>query len=70
MFCAKCRNDLADCTCDDIEERLAGLNNAPNFIYKKCRICGKHHDRCKCEKPDWTTSHDGVELSDLPTGGF
>ena len=70
MFCIICKNDLADCTCDDIEERLANLNNIPNVIYKKCRICEKHYARCKCEKPDWTTSHDGTELSNLPTGGF
>jgi uncharacterized protein with PIN domain len=67
MFCMKCQHALANCTCDDLEERLASLNNSPNFIYKKCRICGKHYARCKCEKPDWTTSHDDKELSDLPT---
>ena len=66
MYCMKCHNYLANCTCDDLDERLASLNNDPNFIYKKCRICGKHYDRCQCENPDWTTSHDGVELDQLP----
>lgn len=66
MYCVKCRNDLVDCTCGDLNERLAGLNNSPHFIYKKCRKCTLHYARCKCEDPDWTTSHDGVKMSDLP----
>lgn len=65
MFCGICNNDLKDCTCDNLEERLAKLNNTPGFIYKKCRKCQKHYALCKCEEPDWTTSHDGVEMSDV-----
>lgn len=65
MFCMICKNDLMDCTCDDLDKRMASLNNDPYFIYKKCRICNKHYKRCKCETPDWTTSHDGVELKDI-----
>ena len=68
MFCMQCRNDLSDCTCKDFNERLASLNNSPNFIYKKCRTCNLHYAKCKCDKPDWTTSHDGVELSNLGKG--
>lgn len=68
MFCTQCQNDLKDCTCDDLEDRLASLNNSPHFIYKKCRKCQNHYARCKCEEPDWTTSHDGVEVSDVQHG--
>ena len=25
MFCSKCQNDLADCTCEDIKERLGEI---------------------------------------------
>jgi len=65
MFCAKCHNDLSECTCPDLEERLAKLKNSPHFMYKMCRKCGLHYQLCKCEEPDWTTSHDKVELDDI-----
>ena len=65
MFCVKCKNDLDDCTCEDREERMASLRNNKHFIYKMCRTCEKHYAFCKCETPDWTTSHDGVELKDV-----
>lgn len=32
MFCAKCKNDLVDCTCEDLEERLESLRDSP-FIH-------------------------------------
>lgn len=52
MFCSKCQNDLSECVCDDIDEKLASIGN-DYFIYKKCNKCGKHYTRCKCEKPEW-----------------
>ena len=61
----QCRNDLSDCTCEDIEERLVGLKNSPHFIYKMCRICEKHYALCKCDSPDYTTSCNGVEMKDV-----
>ena len=54
MFCVKCNNELAVCTCEDIDERLAGLSDA--IVYRKCLICGRHYARCKCENPVWGTS--------------
>ena len=65
MYCTKCQNDLSECVCPDLNERMASLNNSPNFIYKKCRTCGLHYAKCQCDTPDYTTSHDGIELSDL-----
>jgi|WetSurSiteA1Bulk_404760.scaffolds.fasta_scaffold371450_2 hypothetical protein len=65
MFCGKCNKNFSECICPDIDERVASLKNDPYFMYKMCRICGKHWERCKCENPDWTTSHDGVELTDV-----
>ena len=64
MDCNKCKKSLKDCECPDIDERMADLRNNPNFIYKMCATCGKHYERCKCEVPNWTTSHDGVSLED------
>ena len=66
MWCAICNNQLHNCTCvPSAAERLSGLKNDPNLIYKMCRKCEKHYSACKCEEPDWTTSHDGVELEDV-----
>ena len=51
MFCTKCQNDLSNCICPDIEERLASLGD--HFIFRKCKKCKKHYARCKCESPEW-----------------
>ena len=51
MWCAKCNNHLSNCKCDDIDERLATLKDAPNFASKWCIKCSKHYSRCKCEYP-------------------
>lgn len=56
MWCAKCNKDLSNCTCPDLEERLNKLGNCPNFIYRKCLLCGKHYAKCTCENPIWGTS--------------
>lgn len=64
MNCSKCKKPIGECECPDIDERMAELRNNPNFIYKMCKICGKHYERCKCENPVWITSHDGVSLED------
>ena len=50
MWCCKCDNDLGDCTCEDMEERLAGISH---LAWKRCKTCQKHHARCKCETPVW-----------------
>lgn len=31
MFCCKCQNDLADCVCPDLAERLEKLKNIPQL---------------------------------------
>lgn len=53
MFCAKCQKDLSECTCPDIEERLARIAQAPGILTKWCVKCDKHHSRCKCKDPEW-----------------
>lgn len=64
MDCNKCKKNLRDCDCSDIDKRMTDLRNNPNFIYKMCAICEKHYERCECENPVWTTSHDGVSLEE------
>lgn len=59
MFCVVCQSNLIDCTCPDIEERLADLANHPNMSIRICRICGLHYARCDCDAPDWGVTGDG-----------
>lgn len=53
MWCGKCEKQLAECTCPDINERLAGVAAKGFFTYKRCVRCGKHYERCKCDQPEW-----------------
>lgn len=55
MFCIRCQNEIADCECDDIDERLAKLAEHPNIAAARCPNCDKHIDRCNCDNP-------GVEI--------
>jgi len=56
MYCMKCQNDLSDCTCPDLQERLSGAAEKGHFVYRMCGKCGLHHAKCKCKSPEWTTS--------------
>lgn len=62
MVCFECNKELADCTCPDIDKRMEELYNDNYLMFKICKHCRKHHQRCKCEKPYWTTSWDNVEI--------
>jgi len=57
MFCCKCQKHLSISTCPDLEERLDRAVASGAFVYKFCQICGKHYERCKCEKPKWGIKH-------------
>ena len=56
MFCSKCQNDLNDCTCGDIKERLAKLKDSPYILMRWCSLCDNHYSQCKCDNPIWTTN--------------
>ena len=56
MFCTKCQNDLSQCICDDIKERLASLHGNKYVTYKLCKKCGEHYKRCQCKEPEWVLS--------------
>jgi len=53
MFCGICQKDFKECTCKDLEERL---DKSEFLVYRKCKLCGKHFARCRCETPIWTTN--------------
>jgi len=61
MFCMKCQKTLSQCTCLDLEERLDRAVLSGFFIYQSCKKCGKHHQRCKCDNPEW-------EIKNQPKG--
>ncbi len=56
MYCMQCNNDLSDCTCDDLQERLDNIGGA--LVYKKCLKCDKHYEKCECKEPVWGTNQD------------
>ena len=60
MFCSKCQNDLSECTCSDIEERMNKLKSASSFTYKMCGNCNKHYKLCRCETPVWIYSNNNL----------
>ena len=52
----KCQNDLSECICPDIEERMASLKGSSYVVMRWCSVCDKHYALCKCENPVWTTN--------------
>jgi len=61
MWCAKCQRDLSKCICPDLEERLDKAVGSGALVYKYCKLCGKHYERCKCENPEYA-------IKGLPAG--
>lgn len=62
MFCIKCQNDVAYCTCPDINERLAAIGKHSAFAVAWCTDCDKHVDQCDC--PDLGQVKDDVFKAD------
>lgn len=52
MWCAKCQNELSECICPDIEERLRSACEGMNVALTFCKTCGLYYSRCTCGKPD------------------
>jgi len=48
MYCTKCNNHIATCTCPDIDERLADVAKSRYIFIATCPVCGRHVDRCIC----------------------
>jgi hypothetical protein len=58
MWCCKCQRDLSECICPDLEERLNSLGQGSGVVFRKCKKCGKHYERCRCEDPEWILAGD------------
>lgn len=50
MYCCRCNKHIGDCTCPDIEERLAKIGQSDKVVMGACLVCKKHISRCKCTK--------------------
>lgn len=61
MWCGKCRKNLSECICPDLQERLNEAAAKGALVYKCCKLCGQHYERCKCKKPEF-------EIKGLPAG--
>ena len=58
MWCCRCNNDLVNCTCPDIEERLASLAGGPAEIAAGQNLLRRKAAQIKKEaskRPDNTT---------------
>ncbi len=64
MYCVKCNHTLGECTCEDIEERLASPSQSPYLAFKWCKRCDKHYEFCKCENPLWVIKTGNKELDE------
>lgn len=55
MWCTICATPIALCKCDDIEERLKSAAEAmgSKFVYRYCKKCNRHYDKCFCKAPEW-----------------
>lgn len=53
MECGKCLNDLHDCACADVDERLRSATDLDGFAARWCMECDKHYARCRCAEPIW-----------------
>ena len=69
MFCCRCQNDLEDCVCPDLADRMRRASEAGTHVVSRwCGKCDQHYAVCRCEEPTWMLRADG-ELSALPTPG-
>ena len=57
MWCGKCNNHLSECVCPDISERLQAMAEQGKFAYKKCVVCDKHYNLCKCKYPKYSIEY-------------
>ena len=62
MYCEKCKHDLADCNCEDLQERLNKLSVNQHLVYRMCNICVLHYAKCVCKTPVWVRSDNGEPL--------
>jgi hypothetical protein len=50
MFCMKCQQNLEQCTCPDLDERLRNLNRPGGHVFiPACPNCGNLKPRCTCK---------------------
>ncbi len=70
MFCCKCQNDLEDCVCPDLAERMRGISDKgdTHVASRWCVKCDNHYSGCLCEEPDWKL-RSGGKFYDLPSVG-
>lgn len=67
MFCMKCNNEMAVCTCPDKAERLNSLGRVGSPVAVKwCRKCNNHYNVCFCEQPDFTVMVNGKDIGKGP----
>lgn len=53
MWCKKCDNDISECTCDNLYDRIrTGADIEPN-VFKRCKKCGRNYLVCDCKNAEY-----------------
>ncbi len=66
MWCCKCDNDVMNCTCGDMTERMRGPTGPGGHVVARwCAKCDNHYAACKCAEPEWRLRSEG-KLGPLP----
>lgn len=60
MWCGQCDHGIAECTCENLTERMRSASDSPHVALKWCRACDEYHHRCQCDDPDWVIRTDGA----------
>lgn len=61
MYCMKCGHSVGNCTCPDIQERLAAMGQGSHTAARFCKKCNQHYARCQCAEPEWVVRGAGQE---------
>lgn len=62
MYCIVCNNELYDCVCPDIEERLRAIGEHPNWALTYCKQCSKVVYQCNCPWPKGETEMRTIDV--------
>ena len=65
MYCKSCQNEVEDCLCKDLNDRMRDASDSEFVMSKWCAKCDSYYTRCYCVEPDWV-ARTGGKLFPLP----
>ena len=67
MGCGTCGQDVVDCKCEDLNQRMRDASDSDYVIMRWCKKCDSYYLRCSCPEPEWV-ARTGGKLEPLPKG--